>query len=61
MTRVVKTLDWREYIRLRPGMHIGKSGDGSADDDGIYILVKEAVDNCIDEFSKGYGKRIDIY
>ena len=56
----IKSLDWREHIRLRPGMYIGKLGDGSADDDGIYILVKEVMDNCIDEFSMGYGKRVDI-
>ena len=46
----IRSLDWKEHIRLRPGMYIGKLGDGSAVDDGIYILVKETVDNCIDEF-----------
>jgi topoisomerase IV subunit B len=56
----VKTLDWREHIRLRPGMYIGKLGDGSSPDDGIYVLVKEVLDNCIDEFAMGYGKNIDI-
>ena len=56
----IKTLEWREHIRLRPGMYIGKRGDGSAPDDGIYILLKEVVDNCIDEFVMGFGKQIDI-
>lgn len=56
----IKSLDWREHIRLRPGMYIGKLGDGSAKDDGIYVLVKEVVDNCIDEHMMGYGKTIDI-
>jgi topoisomerase-4 subunit B len=56
----IKSLDWREHIRLRPGMYIGKLGDGSAQDDGIYVLVKEVVDNCIDEFVMGHGKRIEI-
>lgn len=56
----IRSLDWREHIRLRPGMYIGKLGDGSANDDGIYILVKEIVDNCIDEFTMGYGKEIRI-
>lgn len=56
----IKSLDWREHIRLRPGMYIGKLGDGSALDDGIYVLVKEVVDNCIDEHMMGYGKSIDV-
>ena len=56
----IRSLDWREHIRLRPGMYIGKLGDGSSQDDGIYILVKEVIDNCIDEFVMGYGKNIDI-
>ncbi len=56
----IRSLDWKEHIRLRPGMYIGKLGDGSAADDGIYILVKEVVDNCIDEFVMGNGKRIEI-
>src|SRR3954466_13244465 len=56
----IKSLDWKEHIRLRPGMYIGKLGDGSAQDDGIYVLVKEVVDNCIDEHMMGYGKNIDI-
>ena len=56
----IRSLDWKEHIRLRPGMYIGKLGDGSAADDGIYILVKEIVDNSIDEFVMGNGKKIDI-
>lgn len=56
----IKSLDWKEHIRLRPGMYIGKLGDGSAQDDGIYILVKEIIDNSIDEHMMGYGKQIDI-
>lgn len=56
----IKTLSWIEHIRLRPGMYIGKLGDGTQADDGIYILVKEVVDNCIDEFTMGYGKKIEI-
>src|SRR6201989_1485452 len=56
----VRTLDWREHIRLRPGMYIGKLGDGAAPDDGIYVLMKEVLDNCIDEHMMGYGKHIDI-
>lgn len=56
----IKSLDWREHIRLRPGMYIGKLGDGSAPDDGIYVLVKEVLDNCIDEHMMGYGKQIEI-
>ena len=56
----IRSLDWNEHIRLRPGMYIGKLGDGAAADDGIYILVKEVVDNCIDEFVMGNGKRVDI-
>lgn len=56
----IKSLDWREHIRLRPGMYIGKLGDGSSKDDGIYVLVKEVVDNCIDEHMMGYGKVIDV-
>jgi topoisomerase-4 subunit B len=56
----IKSLDWREHIRLRPGMYIGKLGDGSSKDDGIYVLVKEVMDNCIDEHMMGYGKIIDI-
>ena len=56
----IKSLDWREHIRLRPGMYIGKSGDGSSPDDGIYVLLKEVIDNSIDEFIMGEGKVIDI-
>ena len=56
----IRSLDWREHIRLRPGMYIGKLGDGSSVDDGIYVLVKEVVDNCIDEFAMGQGKRIEL-
>src|SRR5689334_13017931 len=56
----IRSLDWREHIRLRPGMYIGKLGDGSSKDDGIYVLVKETVDNSIDEHMMGYGKTIDI-
>lgn len=56
----IRSLDWKEHIRLRPGMYIGKLGDGSAADDGIYILVKEVVDNCIDEFVMGNGKKVDV-
>ena len=56
----IKSLDWREHIRLRPGMYIGKLGDGSSADDGIYVLLKEVIDNCIDEYTMGYGKQVDI-
>lgn len=56
----IRSLDWKEHIRMRPGMYIGKLGDGSAADDGIYVLVKEIVDNSIDEFVMGNGKKIDI-
>jgi len=56
----IKSLDWKEHIRLRPGMYIGKLGDGSSPDDGIYVLVKEVVDNCIDEFAMGHGKTVEI-
>jgi len=56
----IRTLDWKEHIRLRPGMYIGKLGDGSSADDGIYILLKEVLDNCIDEFVMGNGKRIIV-
>lgn len=56
----IRSLDWREHIRLRPGMYIGKLGDGRDPDDGIYVLVKEVLDNCIDEYVMGYGKQIDI-
>jgi len=56
----IKSLDWKEHIRLRPGMYIGKLGDGSAVDDGIYILIKEIIDNSIDEYVMGFGKIIDV-
>lgn len=56
----IRSLDWKEHIRLRPGMYIGKLGDGSSADDGIYVLVKEVVDNCIDEYTMGHGKQIDV-
>jgi topoisomerase IV subunit B len=56
----IKSLDWREHIRLRPGMYIGKLGDGSAPDDGIYVLVKEVIDNSIDEHTMGFGKAIEV-
>ncbi len=56
----IKSLDWKEHIRLRPGMYIGKLGDGSSPDDGIYVLVKEVIDNCIDEYTMGYGKNVEI-
>lgn len=56
----IRSLDWKEHIRMRAGMYIGKLGDGSTADDGIYILVKEVVDNSIDEFAMGFGKQIDI-
>ena len=56
----IRSLDWKEHIRLRPGMYIGKLGDGSAQDDGIYVLVKEVIDNSIDEHMMGFGKTIDV-
>ncbi len=56
----IRSLDWKEHIRLRPGMYIGKLGDGSNIDDGIYILLKEVIDNCIDEYVMGYGREVDI-
>jgi topoisomerase IV subunit B len=56
----IQSLDWKEHIRLRPGMYIGKLGDGSNKDDGIYVLIKEVIDNCIDEHVMGYGKTIEI-
>lgn len=56
----IRSLDWREHIRLRPGMYIGKTGDGSAPDDGIYVLMKEVLDNCIDEYTMGFGKQVEI-
>jgi topoisomerase IV subunit B len=56
----IKTLEWREHIRLRPGMYIGKLGDGSSQDDGVYVLLKEVMDNAIDEYMMGNGKKIDV-
>ena len=56
----IRSLDWKEHIRLRPGMYIGKLGDGKSPDDGIYVLIKEVIDNSIDEHVMGHGKRIDI-
>lgn len=56
----IRSLDWREHIRLRPGMYIGKLGDGASADDGVYVLIKEVIDNCIDEHTMGYGKQIEI-
>ncbi len=56
----IRSLDWKEHIRMRPGMYIGKLGDGAAYDDGIYILLKEVIDNSIDEYAMGHGKNIDI-
>jgi len=56
----IRTLDWKEHIRKRPGMYIGKLGDGSSPDDGIYILLKEVIDNCIDEYMMGFGKTIEV-
>ncbi len=56
----IKTLEWREHIRLRPGMYIGKLGDGSSQDDGVYVLLKEVMDNAVDEFMMGFGKKIDV-
>lgn len=54
----IRSLDWKEHIRMRPGMYIGKLGDGSSADDGIYILLKEVLDNSIDEFVMGAAKRL---
>ena len=56
----IKSLDWKEHIRMRPGMYIGKLGDGSSHDDGIYVLIKEVLDNSMDEYVMGYGKKIEI-
>lgn len=56
----VVTLEWQEHIRLRPGMYIGKLGDGTASDDGIYVLLKEVMDNSIDEFMMGNGRQIEV-
>ena len=56
----IQTLDWKEHIRRRPGMYIGKLGDGTSPDDGIYILIKEVLDNSVDEYMMGFGKMIEI-
>jgi len=56
----IVTLEWQEHIRRRPGMYIGKLGDGSSYDDGIYVLLKEVLDNSIDEYMMGFGKTIEI-
>ena len=56
----IKSLDWKDHIRLRPGMYIGKLGDGSSADDGVYVLLKEVLDNCIDEHTMGYGKQVNV-
>ena len=56
----IRSLDWKEHIRLRPGMYIGKLGDGSSPDDGVYVMLKEVIDNCIDEHTMGYGKHVDV-
>ena len=56
----IRTLDWKEHIRKRPGMYVGKLGDGSSPDDGIYILLKEVLDNCVDEYTMGFGKIIEL-
>jgi len=56
----IRSLDWKEHIRMRPGMYIGKLGDGSSEDDGIYILIKEVIDNSIDEYVMGHGKKVEI-
>lgn len=56
----IRSLDWKEHIRLRPGMYIGKLGDGASHDDGIYVLLKEVIDNSIDEYVMGYGKTIEV-
>ena len=56
----IKTLEWNEHLRARPGMYIGKLGDGSTADDGIYVLLKEVLDNSIDEFMMGFGRQIEV-
>ena len=56
----IRSLDWKEHIRLRPGMYIGKTGNGSSPDDGVYVLLKEVIDNCIDEYVMGHGKTIEV-
>ena len=56
----IKSLKWNEHIRLRPGMYIGKLGDGASYDDGIYVLLKEIIDNSVDEFASGWGNSIEV-
>ena len=56
----IKTLDWKEHIRRRPGMYIGKLGDGTLSEDGIYVLLKEVLDNAIDEYMMGFGRQIVV-
>ena len=56
----IRSLEWREHIRMRPGMYIGKLGDGASQDDGIYVLIKEVIDNSIDEFVMGNGRTIEV-
>ena len=56
----IKTLEWREHIRKRPGMYIGKLGDGSSQDDGIYVILKEVIDNAVDEYMMGFGEKIEV-
>ena len=56
----IQTLDWKEHLQQRPGMYIGKVGDGTNSDDGIYVLLKEVMDNSIDEFMMGFGRRIIV-
>ena len=56
----IRSLDWKEHIRLRPGMYIGKLGDGSSPDDGIYVLIKEILDNSVDEYVMNHGRTIEV-
>ena len=56
----IRSLDWKEHIRMRPGMYIGKLGDGKDADDGIYVLLKEVIDNSIDEYTMGHGKTVEV-
>ncbi|MDT8309643.1 MAG: ATP-binding protein, partial [Bacteroidales bacterium] len=56
----IRSLDWKEHIRLRPGMYIGKLGDGASRDDGVYVLIKEVMDNAIDEYVMGFGNKIEL-
>lgn len=56
----IRSLDWKEHIRLRPGMYIGKLGDGSSPDDGIYVLIKEILDNSVDEYVMNFGRTIEV-